>query len=124
MRDKATAAVVSAGGVIGALARYGAGTAWPSPWSTLVINVVGCLAMGCLMVVVVELRTPHPLVRPFLGIGVLGGFTTFSSYCADFQRMLDENVLLAFTYLLGTLALALMAVTAGARVTRRLAGAR
>ncbi|GAA3042820.1 putative fluoride ion transporter CrcB 1 [Actinokineospora globicatena] len=116
--------MVSAGGVIGALARYGAGTAWPSPWSTLVINVVGCLAMGCLMVVVVELRTPHPLVRPFLGIGVLGGFTTFSSYCADFQRMLDENVLLAFTYLLGTLALALMAVTAGARVTRRLAGAR
>ncbi|RLK53770.1 fluoride efflux transporter FluC [Actinokineospora cianjurensis] len=127
MRDKAAVAAVAAvsvGGVIGALARYGAGTVWPSPWTILAVNAVGCLAMGCLMVLVTEVFTAHPLVRPFLGTGVLGGFTTFSAYCADFQRMLGEGVPLALLYLVGTLVLALAFVAAGTRITRRLAGVR
>ncbi|MBM7773452.1 CrcB protein [Actinokineospora baliensis] len=121
MRPSAVVAAVSAGGVLGALARYGAGVLWPSPWTTLAINAVGCLTMGCLMVLLTEVRTPHPLVRPFLGTGVLGGFTTFSAYTADFQRMTGTDPVAAVGYLLGTLVAALAAVWVGTAITRRMA---
>jgi CrcB protein len=51
--------------------------------NTLVVNVVGCLLIGVLMTVITDFVSPHRLVRPFLGVGVLGGFTTFSTSCAD-----------------------------------------
>lgn len=84
-------AAVALGGVIGACARYGVGLLRPLgplafPWSTLLVNVAGCAAMGVLMVLVTEVLTPHRLVRPFLGTGVLGGFTTFSTYAVDVHR--------------------------------------
>src|ERR1700710_2184559 len=76
--------VVAAGGVLGSEARYALERAFPSPtghWplATWAINVAGSLAIGILMVVGTELRSPPPAGRPFLGIGVLGGFTTFST---------------------------------------------
>ncbi|MHB1063908.1 MAG: FluC/FEX family fluoride channel, partial [Georgenia sp.] len=85
----AVLAVISLGGALGALARYGLALAWPHvsgepPWSTVLVNVVGSLLMGVLMVVLTEVvGRPHPLARPFLGVGVLGGFTTFSTYTVD-----------------------------------------
>ena len=84
---------VAVGGALGALARWGIGLAWPAPHggfpaSTLLINVVGCLLMGVLVVHVVEVREAHPLVRPFLGVGVLGGFTTFSTFAVDTEQLL------------------------------------
>ena len=74
-------AAISAGGIAGALARYGLAAAWPHPpagfpWSTFVINVTGCFLIGVLMVIVTEVVTHKPLLRPFLGVGVLGGYTT------------------------------------------------
>ena len=125
-----TVAVVSLGGVIGALARYGVGLLWPTgdtafPWATLAINVLGCLAIGCLMVAVTEVWAAHRLARPFLGTGVLGGFTTFSAYCADAERLLSAGrVALGLVYVVVTVVAALAAVTAGVLVTRRLAGPR
>ncbi|CAM5350095.1 Putative fluoride ion transporter CrcB [Streptomyces microflavus] len=80
---------VAAGGALGALARYGALVLWPTadggfPWTVFAVNVSGCALIGVLMVLTVERgRVTHPLVRPFLGVGVLGGFTTFSTYAAD-----------------------------------------
>lgn len=79
---------IAAGGIVGAEARYGSGSLWPDrvpdfPMNTLVVNVVGCLLIGVLMTVITDFVSPHRLVRPFLGVGVLGGFTTFSTYCAD-----------------------------------------
>ena len=120
---------VALGGVLGAEARYGLATAWPHatasfPWSTLVINAVGCLLIGVLMVAITEVVTPHPLARPFLGIGVLGGFTTFSTYTVDTQRLLVAGRPgLAVAYVLATLTVALASVAAGSAVTR-LFGAR
>ncbi|WP_433800573.1 fluoride efflux transporter CrcB [Actinomycetospora sp. CA-084318] len=92
-RQGAAVAAVALGGAIGALARWGLGLAFPTPHgafptTTLVINVVGCLLMGVLVVHVAEVRTAHPLVRPFLGVGVLGGFTTFSTFAVDAQQLL------------------------------------
>jgi CrcB protein len=117
-------AAVAVGGVLGAEARYGLGLLWPAPgtafpWTTLLINVVGCLVIGVFLVAVTEGRPAHRLVRPFFGTGVLGGFTTFSTYCVDTRRLLvGHQPALAVGYLTGTLLAALVAVYAGAAGTR------
>ena len=77
-------ATVAVGGVAGAEARFGLHAALPHdstqlPLATLLVNLSGCLLIGMLMVLVTELVDAHPLIRPLLGIGVLGGYTTFST---------------------------------------------
>ncbi|MFF7331302.1 fluoride efflux transporter CrcB [Streptomyces sp. NPDC090306] len=108
-------AVVAAGGALGATARYAAGLWWPArpggfPWTTFWVNVTGCALMGVLMVVVTEVRRPHRLVRPFLGTGVLGGYTTFSTYGVDTRWLVDSGR--AATGLLYLAATPLAALTA------------
>ncbi|MEW9551573.1 fluoride efflux transporter CrcB [Nonomuraea sp. NPDC050783] len=126
----AVLAVIAAGGALGALARHGAQSALPAapggfPWATFWVNVSGCLLIGVLMVVITEVRRPHPLARPFLGVGVLGGYTTFSTYAVDVQRLVGAGApVTGLAYLAGTLAAALAAVAAGMWLTRRVAGAR
>ena len=83
-------AVVALGGAIGATGRYAASLWWPVqsggfPWTTFGINVVGCAVIGVFMVVITDVWAAHRLVRPFFGTGVLGGFTTFSTYAVDIQ---------------------------------------
>jgi fluoride exporter len=123
-------AVIAVGGVLGAEARYGLGRLLPHPpnafpWPTLVVNTVGCLLIGVLMVIVTELTRPHRLARPFLGTGVLGGFTTFSTYTVDVQQLLlADRPGTALGYLAGTLAAALTAVWIGATATRVAVGRR
>ncbi|MFJ9530714.1 CrcB family protein [Streptomyces sp. SID5594] len=118
---------VAAGGALGAVARYGTLVLWPAagggfPWTVFVVNVSGCALIGVLMVLTVERgRVTHPLVRPFLGVGVLGGFTTFSTYAADVSGLLvRQELLTAVAYMAATVVAALAAVWAGAVVTRRL----
>jgi CrcB protein len=119
---------VAVGGVIGALARYYAGRAWHDgpaqfPWTTLGINVLGGALIGVLMVVVTERGPVHPLWRPLLGTGVLGGFTTFSTYTVDLQRALAHDRWgQAAGYGLLTIAGALAAVFAATLGTRLVAG--
>ncbi|MFF5533859.1 fluoride efflux transporter FluC [Streptomyces cinerochromogenes] len=89
-------AVVAAGGALGAVARYALTLAWPTPpggfpWATFWTNVSGCAAMGVLMVLVTEVWAAHRLLRPFLGTGVLGGFTTFSTYAVDIRGLVDAG---------------------------------
>ncbi|MGW7367470.1 fluoride efflux transporter FluC [Streptomyces sp. NPDC054841] len=114
-------AAISAGGAIGASARYGVSLAWPSHWATFVVNVVGSALIGVLMVLVSERGVvTRPLVRPFLGVGVLGGFTTFSTYALDFAELLErQRTGTALAYAAATLVGALGAVWLGASVTRR-----
>ncbi|MFF5288229.1 fluoride efflux transporter FluC [Paractinoplanes globisporus] len=121
---------ISAGGVLGALARYGLSAAWPHPadgfpWATFVINVTGCLLIGVLMVIVTEVATGRPLLRPFAGVGVLGGYTTFSTYVVDVQRAAGAGApWVALAYLSLTLVTALPAVWCGTAVTRAAVGRR
>ncbi len=121
-------AAVAIGGGIGALARYELTTTWPTapgqfPWTTFFVNVTGCLLIGVLMVLVTEVRVAHHLVRPFLGVGVLGGFTTFSTYTVEIHGLLKPGSAgMALAYLGGTLLTAGLAVITGVAVTRRLAG--
>lgn len=115
---------VAVGGAIGACGRYAVGLAWPTPaghfpTATFAVNVVGCALMGAFMVLVTSRRRVHPLVRPFFGTGVLGGFTTFSTYEVDLHGLIDSGHLLtAGLYLAGTVLAALVAVWAGAAATR------
>ncbi|MFJ2393855.1 fluoride efflux transporter CrcB [Streptomyces sp. NPDC087843] len=124
-------AMVALGGALGATARYGAARLWPVetggfPWTTFWVNVVGCAVIGVFMVVITDVWAAHRLVRPFFGTGVLGGFTTFSTYAVDIQRLLDGgHPATAFGYLAATLSAALTSVWLAVTVTRRaLAGRR
>ena len=120
-------AVVAAGGVLGAAARYGVAVALPTPrggvpWSTLLVNVSGCLLIGVLVVLIVDVWTAHRLVRPFLGVGVLGGYTTFSTAVVDAQGLLiGGRPGTALAYLAGTTVAALVAVQLGVTLTRAVA---
>ncbi|MET9732102.1 fluoride efflux transporter CrcB [Streptomyces sp. NPDC006458] len=119
-------AVVAVGGAIGAALRYAASLLWPAhsggfPWTTFWVNVSGCAVIGVFMVLVTEARTVHRLVRPFFGTGVLGGFTTFSTYAVDIQRLLDHGRPgTALAYLAATLLAALTAVWLASTAARRL----
>ncbi|MEQ3549391.1 CrcB family protein [Pseudonocardia nematodicida] len=115
---------VAAGGVVGAETRYLLALVGPAvPWATLLINVTGCLLMGVLMVLVTERERVHPLARPALGVGVLGGYTTFSTYATDVGTG-DLPVPAALALMVATPLLAVVATAVGARATRVVAGAR
>ena len=111
--------VIAVGGAIGSVARYGLGIALPHlpgdvAWSTMTENVSGAFALGLLMVFVVEAWPSTRYLRPFVGVGVLGGFTTFSTYMLDTRALLAAgNEGAAAGYLLGTLVLGLLAVWLG-----------
>ena len=122
-------AVVALGGALGATARYALSLHWPTPpggfpWATFWTNVVGCAVIGVFMVVITDVRAAHRLVRPFFGTGVLGGFTTFSTYAVDIQKLVDHGrPATGLAYLAATLLAALAAVwlasTAARRVLKR-----
>ena len=119
---------IAVGGAVGAAARYGISVALPHapdgwPWSTLLTNLTGCLLIGVLMVLILEVWIAHRLVRPFLGVGVLGGYTTFSTYAVEAQQLIGVGRAgLALVYLVATVAGALVAVQMGISLTRGLAG--
>ncbi|UGQ15454.1 fluoride efflux transporter CrcB [Yinghuangia sp. ASG 101] len=116
--------VIAIGGALGASARYGAGLLWPTPagafpWTTFGVNALGCTVMGAFMVLATEMRTAHHLVRPFVGTGILGGFTTFSTYAVDIRRLVEhERAGLAAAYLAATVLTALVCVWAATGLTR------
>ncbi len=120
-------AVVALGGAAGALARYGLSQAFPDPtagfpWTVLTVNVVGCLLLALLPGLPVARRHAH--LAPLLGTGVLGGFTTLSTYAEQSRALVaGGHTWIAAGYVVGTLGACLLAVDVGSRlVARRPAG--
>lgn len=115
---------IALGGAIGAAARYGIAVAWPAPatgfpWATFATNAVGCALIGVLLVLVTEIWTVGRLVRPFAGTGILGGFTTFSTYAVEVEGLIGAGAeRTALVYLVTTPAAALVSVWLAVRVTR------
>ena len=110
---------VSLGGGAGAAARLAADRVAPEVWATLSVNLVGCALIGVLVVLTTEVWQAHPLVRPLLGTGVLGGFTTFSAYALDTHGLwVAGDHSLAALYLVGTLLGSVAATAAAATLTR------
>lgn len=122
MPDVRLLAAISAGGAGGALGRYGLQSLFPHGtsafgWATLAINVAGCLLIGIVVAVAAESRRAPRLARPFLVTGVLGGFTTFSTYIVDVQRALAAGApRVALLYGAATLVVALAAAWTGVRL--------
>jgi CrcB protein len=113
--------VISVGGVLGALARYGLATAWPHsvdgfPWAVWTINVSGCFLIGLLYVWLTRRRPQDHLLKPFLGTGFLGGYTTFSTAMTD---VVQAPTVIGIVYLFATLLGALIAVWAAATLAER-----
>ena len=123
-------AAIAAGGALGALARHLVGEAWPAgpgafPWVTFLINVSGSLLIGILMAVLGLLPVHHRLLRPFLGVGILGGFTTFSTYAVQSHELVrGGHPVLAIAYLSATAVSAILAVVGGVMLVRVVARAR
>ena len=92
--------LVGAGGAIGAMARYGMsvliGRFWPMsfPLATLLVNIIGSTCMGLLIGLLVRtLPAAAPEIRLFVAVGVLGGFTTFSSFSLDTISLIERGEL-------------------------------
>jgi CrcB protein len=113
--------VVALGGALGAVLRELLTLAVPDsstgfPWTVFAVNVVGCAALAALPAVTAVLE--HPLLPPLLGPGLLGGFTTLSTYAEQARALAAAGrTALAGAYVLGTLAACLVAVLLADQVT-------
>lgn len=120
-------AVIALGGGLGSVARYLVSLALPVrpgrfPWATFLTNLSGCFVLGLLMVFVVEVWPPRRYVRPFFGIGILGGFTTFSTFAVELRGLAAHGVwALADAYALNSLVGGLTAVWCGIALARFIA---
>jgi CrcB protein len=116
-------AVIAAGGMVGASARYAVARAIPVhpghfPWATFWTNLAGSFLLGFLLVVLLERFPPTRYVRPFLGTGVLGAFTTMSTFEVETALLVKDGYSLtagvyAFGSLAAGLALAYLGIVAG-----------
>lgn len=119
-------AAVGVGGSIGAMARYGVGRVADIffghgfPAGTLIVNVVGSFFMG-LLVQWLSQRQGAELFRLFLGVGVLGAFTTFSTFSLDIVNLVRERIeISSVIYLLASVIGAISALLLGIVVGRSL----
>ncbi|MCB0878703.1 MAG: CrcB family protein [Thermoleophilia bacterium] len=118
--------VVMLAGAVGVTLRYALGALITSragdgfPWSTLVINVAGAFAMGVLVAVLERSDIGGELTRPAIGIGLLGGFTTFSAFALETVSLVEDGYLArAAAYVGVTNVFGIGALVAGLSVGRQ-----
>lgn len=108
--------LVALGGALGSMARYGVGFAaarWFGlgfPWGTLTVNIIGGFAMGLLAA---RVGPGQEDLRLLLGVGILGGFTTFSAFSLETVRLMEQGPALAMLYVLASLLLSVGACWLG-----------
>ena len=116
-------AAVAVGGGIGSVARYLLSAAFPAghgfPWAIFAVNVSGCFCLGLLMVYLLEVWPPRRFLRPFLAVGLIGGYTTFSTYAGGVLTLVTAHAeALADAYALSSILAALVAVWCGMKAAR------
>jgi CrcB protein len=119
--------LVLCGGAFGSLARYlvtlgvneGAGYSGRFPLATFLINVTGSFAIGLLLAILDRGDLLHPNMRPLLVTGVLGGFTTFSSFEWEAFALGRSTPPLAVVYCVASVAVGFAACWCGAALARR-----
>ena len=116
--------LVGFGGFLGAISRYKLGV-WvaqligggPFPYGTFMVNIVGCLVIGALAGIAERYNAFGFAATLFLFTGLLGGFTTFSSFGLDAVQLLRRGeMLIAATYVAGSVCLGFIAVWVGFRL--------
>jgi fluoride exporter len=119
-------AAIALGGIVGATARYELAQALPTspgtfPWPTFWTNMSGSLALGFLLVLLLDRTRQHRLLRPFLATGILGAFTTMSTYLVETAVLIkDGHPTIGVTYGLSSLAVGLFLAFAGMAGARRI----
>jgi fluoride exporter len=104
-------AVVAVGAVVGSIARYAFERSFPAgpgrfPWATFFINLGGSFALPFVVVAAARVWPRARLLRPALGTGLLGGFTTLSTFAVEQQRLFAHGAILTgFAYVVATLLL-------------------
>ncbi len=114
---------VALGGALGSSARYGVNISAVRlfgggfPWATLIVNVLGCFAMG-LITAFLQMKMPDDEnTRLFLTTGLLGGFTTFSAFSLDFFGLMQRGEMpAALGYAFVSVVLSIIAVVLGFKV--------
>jgi fluoride exporter len=107
------------GGALGAVARYAVSLAIPTqdgqfPWSTFIINVSASFVLGFVLILLVEQFPRGRLARPVIGTGVIGGYSTFSTFVLDAVELMRAGYVgIAVIYLLASVAIGLLAVSIG-----------
>ena len=115
---------ISSGGVGGTAARYAIGrvvhiTPGSFPWATFAINLTGSFVLGAFLAWLLVRRPADRYLRPFVAIGFLGGYTTFSTAMVESAVLAkDGHAAMAAAYVVASLAGGLAAVTVGFLVAR------
>jgi fluoride exporter len=123
--DRRELGAIYAGGVIGALARVGLAEALPHgaeawPWATFIVNMVGAALLGWFVTRLGERLPPSTYRRPFLGTGICGALTTFSTLQLELFKLLEHGCVgLAVGYAAATLVGGFACVHLGTVATRR-----
>ena len=118
-------AVIAVGGVLGSWLRWRLALAFPVspetfPTTTLVINLVGSAAIGVVLVLFLDRRPPKLLTHSFLGTGILGAFTTFSTFTVETAELLRvSQPLTAAIYVVVSVVGGALAAFITMRVTRQ-----
>ncbi len=117
--------VVAAGGAVGAVARYvmmsavGAMVGAGFPWATLAVNVIGCLIFGLLIEAMALFWSPGEALRAFMVVGVLGAFTTFSTFSLDVAVLYERGEFATIAaYVIASFVLSVGALFAGMAMVR------
>lgn len=116
------------GGAVGALARWAVAEALPPsatgwPWATLSVNLGGCLLLGLLTAVLAVRAPDSSWARPLLGVGVLGGFTTYSTFAVETVGLAGEGAVgAAAGYVVASVVGGIAAAALGTLAGRRLPG--
>jgi fluoride exporter len=115
---------VALGGAIGSLARYFVASAvqspaMPFPWGIFVVNVSGGFLMGIIVELSALKLNISPELRAFLTVGVLGGYTTFSTFSLDSALLIERGAWIsAAAYMAGSAILSVLALFAGLWIVR------
>ena len=123
--DFAVLAAISLGGGLGTMLRYGLAQLVPPagpgrfPWATFAANVSGSFLLGLVLTLLLERFPPSRFARPFLATGVLGAYTTYSTFAVETDLLIRRGeVAVAGAYAAGSLAAGLLAVWGGILVAR------
>lgn len=118
--------LVGAGGALGAVARYGTGVLFGRlglggfPWTTMTVNILGSFLMGLFISYLAFATPPHQAeLRQLIAIGVMGGFTTFSSFSLDAMTMIERGQFMpAAFYILASVVVSIVALFIGMLIFR------
>lgn len=117
-------AVIAIGGMIGATARFKVAEALPIkpghfPWATFWTNLSGSFLLGFLLVVLLDRLPANRYVRPFLATGILGAYTTMSTFTVETALLVkDDHAATALLYALGSVAAGVFLAYAGIATAR------